>query len=171
MNILIAYATKSGTAKECASILAKSLDNHSVTVCDLDSVNPDISEFDFTVIGGNIRMGRLDRRAYNFISENLSELCSGKTGYFICNGFNDEDNGGDNPDTYFKKCFPKGAIDSAVIYDSFGGELKPEKLKGFEKLLVKIILKSKEEDDSFAKPNILTEAIGRFADNIKNTEV
>ncbi|MEE0969398.1 MAG: flavodoxin domain-containing protein [Clostridia bacterium] len=164
MKILIAYATKTGTTKECAMLLADEFHQHEVEIIDLSLSSPCISKYDIAIVGGSIRMGKLDKRVYNFLQENKSTLDKTKTAYFICNGLN-EDN---NVREYFKKCFPSGLIESAVIYDSFGGEFKVEKQKGLDKFIVKMILKANEENDEFEKPNILTEAIGRFADKIKD---
>ena len=56
----------------------------------------------------------------------------------------------------------------------FGGELKPEKLKGFDKFAVRMMrsrLKSQDfeerDDDHLPIPEILPEAIDRLCDNIR----
>ncbi len=163
MKILIAYATKSGSCRECASLLSRELQRQEVTVCDLANNHPNVSDYDTVIIGGNIRFGKLDRRVYRFIDSNKDKLLKMKSAFFICNGFSDDE----NVDSYFKKCFPCEVIEKSVHHDTFGGELKPDKLHGIDKIIVKLILKANEENDEFAKPNILTESICRFADKIK----
>lgn len=162
MKILIAYSTKTGTTEICAKLLAAELPRQEVEIIDLSKSTPDISNYDLAVIGGSIRMGKLDKRTFSFIESNKSSLMSGNAAYFICNGFNDE------TDNYFKKCFPKGVIEASILHETFGGEMKLDKQKGLDKLIVKMILKSNEENDEFVKPGILTESISRFADAIKN---
>ena len=48
MKILIAYASKSGTAKEAAELLAADLQNHTVTVADIEKTDPVPGDFDYT---------------------------------------------------------------------------------------------------------------------------
>ena len=91
----------------------------------------------------------------------IEKLLKKKSAYFICNGFNEES------ENYFKKCFPAELIENTVLHDTFGGELKLDKQKGFDKIVVKMLLKANEENDEFTMPSILTEAICRFADKIK----
>ncbi len=162
MKIMIAYTTKTGCCAECAKLLAEQLKNHSVDIYDISVVNPKIEEYDLCIIGGSIRMGKLDKKIRTFINDNENLLMNKKTAYFICNAFSDQS------EYYFKKAFPRWAIDGALFFDSFGGELKLDKQKGLDKLIVKLILKENEENDEFTMPNILTESIGRFADKIKS---
>ena len=161
MKILIAYTTKTGCCAECAKLLAAQLTNHTVDVYDISLEKPNIEAYELCIIGGSIRFGRLEKNVYKFITDNKNLLMNIKTAYFICNAFSDQS------EYYFKKAFPRWAIDGALLFDSFGGELKLDKQKGLDKLIVKMILKENEENDEFAMPNILTEAIGRFADKIK----
>lgn len=163
MKILIAYSTKTGTTEICARMLANELARHNVEIVNLGIDCPNISEYDIVIIGGDIRIGKLNKISRSFIEKNKYELSMKKSAYFICNGFNDES------DNYFKKAFPAGIIENSIFHDSFGGELKLEKQKGIDKLLVKIMLKANEENDEFAMPNILTESINRFADKIKES--
>ena len=58
MKILIAYASKSGTARAAAELLATHLKNHEVTVTDLEKNDPVLGDFDYIVLGGPIRMGK-----------------------------------------------------------------------------------------------------------------
>lgn len=161
MKILIAYSTKTGTTAECSRLLAKELPRFEVDVSDLSVSKPNTADYDLIVIGGSIRMGKLDKRTYAFLQENREKLLKKKSAYFICNGFNEES------ENYFKKCFPAELIENAVLHDTFGGELKLDKQKGFDKIVVKMLLKVNEENDEFTMPSILTEAICRFADKIK----
>ncbi len=163
MNILIAYATKTGTVEICAKKLAEAFPSHKVSLVNLSDSQPNALEFDFIVVGGSIRMGKLHKAAYKFIEKNLDKIKGKKSAYFICNGLPD------NTDKYLKNAFPRGTSDTAVLLDSFGGELKPDKQRGIDKFIVKSILNSSKanEDSEFVIPTISTESIGRFADKIK----
>ena len=161
MKILIAYSSKTGTAKKCAELLSTELKNHNVSVVDLSNNAPDPSDFDISVIGGSIRMGKLDKRTKAYISENKEKLMQETAFYFICNGFHDE------TETYFKKNFSREILSAAQFYDSFGGEMRIADQKGLDKLILKMVISANEEEDDFVFPTILTEAIGRFAQKIK----
>ena len=161
LNIIIVYATKTGCTSVCASELSGCLKFQDVKIYNKDESEPDLSRCDICIVGGSIRFGKLDKRIYNFIQKNRVNLDKCKTAYYICNAFDEE------TDRYFSKCFPKGVIDKALAYSSFGGELKIDKQKGIDKLVVKMILKENEENDDFSMPNIQTDAINRFADELK----
>ncbi len=160
MKILIAYATKSGTTRICAEKLAQLLPQHQVTVADLsgaDGLRP--SDFDFTVVGGPIRMGKLHKAAKKFIESNT--FVPSKYALFICNGMNE------STAEYFKKNFSSDLLQSALVYTSFGGELKPDNQSGFDRFLLKMFIESNRENEDFVMPTIYTEEIGRLADKIK----
>ena len=161
MKILIAYATKSGTTRICAEKLAQLLPQHQVTLADL-SISPDLSpaDFDFTVVGGPIRMGKLHKAAKKFIESNT--FCPQKYAFFICNGVNE------NTEEYFKKNFPAPMLESALVYTSLGGELKPDNQSRFDRFLLKMFIESNRENEDFVMPTIYTEEIGRLADKIKS---
>lgn len=161
MEILIAYATKSGTTRICAEKLADLLPQHHVTVADLSKrgvLRP--SDYDFTVVGGPIRMGKLHKTVKRFIESNTFE--PGRYAFFICNGLNE------NTDDYFKKNFSPSLLKSALAYTSLGGELKPDRQSGLDKILLKMLLESKRDDDEFTMPTLFTEEAGRLADKIKS---
>lgn len=160
MKILIAYATKSGTTRICAEKLAQLLPQHQVTLADL-SVSPDMNpaDFDFTVVGGPIRMGKLHKTAKKFIES--STFVPSKYAFFICNGLSD------GTDEYFKKNFPAPLLGSALVYTSLGGELKPDNQSRFDRFLLKMFIESNRENEDFVMPTIYTEEIGRLADKIK----
>ncbi len=162
MKILIAYATKTGTTATCAALLAKDLPRCEVDIINIADETPNFEGYDLLIFGASIRMGRLDKRMYAFLEKNKDSFRGKKTAYFICCGFDNES------EKYFLKAFPKLLIENSFAYDSFGGELKLDKQRGIDKLIVKMILKSNEENDEFVMPTIFTEAISRFADKIKN---
>ncbi len=165
MRILIAYATKTGTVAICAGLLAKEFPRYEVDLVNISEKHPEIDGYDLLIFGASIRMDKLDRRMYTYLEKNKDKLLSKAVAYFICNAYDDE------TDKYFAKCFPSKLIENSIIHDSFGGALKLENQKGFERFLVKIFLKSNEENDEFVKPNIFTEAICRFADDVKRYNI
>ena len=170
MKILIAYDSKTGTARECAELLGKQLNSHNVTFFDLGKGAPTLSEFDFAVIGGSIRFGKLGGAARSFLSEQKDEIGKMKHAFFICCAEFDE------AEEHIKRNFDAELRKSAVICSSFGGELRPERHKGIEKLAVKLMRKSilSSEDINYPSeirtmPAILPDTIAYFADKIKDS--
>ena len=160
MKILIAYATKSGTTRVCAEKLADLLPQHDVTLVDLSqNANLRPKDFDFTVVGGPIRIGKLHKAAKKFIE--LSTFEPSRSAFFICCGLDA------NAGEYFKKNFPAPLLGNALVYTSLGGELKPDKQSKLDKFLLKAFIEANRENEDFVMPTIYTEEIGRLADRIK----
>lgn len=158
MQILIAYAGKTGTTEKCAGVLGQRLKN--VTIINLVTQDVDISKYDLIIIGSSIRIGMLHSSVKKFISKNIDSLKTKKVAYYICCGFNN------NYKEYFEKNIAKELLDSAIIYDTFGGEMDISKQKGFEKFVVNMVSKT-EEGKKSAK--ILTDNIDKFIEVINSS--
>ena len=170
MRILIAYDSKTGTAKECAQKLANQFSQHDTELCNIREEKKNVSEYDFVVIGGSVRFGGLSKILKRFLSEVGEDLKDRGHAFFICCCESDE------AEEYIKRGFPKELRDSAVISENFGGELRPERHKGLERLFVKIARKNSMKTDDINYPNeiktppaILPETISYFADRIKES--
>ena len=74
MKILIAYATKTGTTRECAERLAGHFEFHDVTLADLEQETPDLSAFDAVVIGSNVRANKIHKKVKQFLEDNAARL-------------------------------------------------------------------------------------------------
>lgn len=155
MNILIAYAGKTGTTQRCAKMLEQGLKN--VTVINLVEETPDISKYDLIIIGGSIRIGILHSKAKKFIKDNKEKLLNKKTAYYICCGFSD------GYKKYFETNIDKELLDKSIIYDTFGGEMDVNKQKGIEKFIVKMVNKTEQGKKEV---KILSETIERFINTI-----
>ncbi len=169
MKVLIAYASKHGTTKNCAEILKEKL---SMAV-DVDLVNfkndnlPSPDEYDVIVLGSSVRMGSIHRNMKKYIKHHMEKLMAKNCAIFLCCGFPDEF------EEYLSRALPKGFTPSYGSY-CFGGELKPQKVKGIERLIVKYIRQSIIEydfEDANYKgmlPEIIPEHINLLADKILN---
>lgn len=112
MQTIILYATKSGAAGECASLLAEKLN---CPVCDLTQPLPSLQTFDTIIIGSGVHMGKIYRPALNFIRRSLPLLLTKKTALFFCNAY---------PETLQKtiaKNIPEELVKQAICIQSFGG--------------------------------------------------
>lgn len=114
MKAIILYATKSGTARECADLLADKFWN--CPVHDLSRSVPDLNGFDTVIIGTGVRMGTIYKPAQRFLQQNIRLLLTKKVAVYFCNAY---------PDTFPKtveKNIPQELIEHAVCIKSFGGK-------------------------------------------------
>ena len=170
MKLLIAYATKTGTTKECAEELATHFSSHEVVLADLEKDSPVLSDFDVAVIGSNVRAGKINRGAKRFLEENAQVLSRMPFGLYLCCCMND------SADTYFQKNVSASLLSASVANLCFGGEIKMERQKGLDKLIMRIALASvkshnrdEDRDADIPLPAKLPENIRRMADAIKSS--
>ena len=169
MKILIIYATRSGVSRKCAQMLADKLESDAIKVdlFNVEQAPPSPDGYDVAVVGGSIRMGTLNKKLKKYLKENAGALNRIHTALFLCCGFSEQ------VDDYIALNFPKNIIPSLDIH-YFGGEIKPDKVKGIDKLILKAII-SNEKYNSFDDPDpnasplpeIIPENIFRLADRIR----
>ena len=131
MKILIIYATKNGVAKRAAEVLSAELSQaNEVEIYDVKDTPPAPDGFDVVVLGGSIRMTKLDKRLKKYLKAHLSTISNMPSAFFICCGIirDFED---------YKATELPLKINFSLGVECFGGELKPEKLKGMDKWVVR----------------------------------
>lgn len=173
MKILIAYATKTGTTRECAERLAAHFEFHDVTMADLEKETPDLSAFDAVVIGSNVRANKIHKRVKQFLSDNRARLAQMRYALYICCCMADQ------APFYFEKNFTTEQLDGALAHLCFGGEIKMERQKGIDKLIMKIVVsvitnsrRDMDADEELSMPAVIPENMRRLADAIKtNTPI
>ncbi|MGM9682399.1 MAG: flavodoxin domain-containing protein [Eubacteriales bacterium] len=169
MKLLIAYSSRNGTSRECAEMLRDRIPEFiNTTLCDLAQSSPDLSGYDCAVLGGPVIMGRFEKHVRRFLNDNATSLSKMPCAVFICCGFSQ------NFDEYADILIPKNLNCSLGVHH-FGGELKPEKLRGIDKLIVKIgrnSIKNADFEDrdavNLSLPEIIPENIALLAQAIKN---
>ena len=167
MRILFAYTSKHGTTRECARIFSEYIGNRATVECfDLAKAAPSLDDgYDAVVLGGSIRYGRASKALKRFIRDNIDALNSMPVAAFLCCGFPDEF------DDYVSIEF-KGGFQPSLGFHCFGGELKPKKVKGIERIIVKAlrntITQHDFEDTNYkgSLPEIMPDTIQRVADAI-----
>ena len=163
MKLLIAYASKTGSAREMAELLAKQLQNQDVTLCDVATAQPDPTEFDYVVLGGSIRMNRTHKALRAYIERYGEALLNVPHTLFLCFAFADQ------IDHYFSVAFPRELRESADQTVYFGGDLSLSRQRGFDKWITKMlrnsILESEEED--LVLPTLLPEHVRALADFLR----
>lgn len=162
MRILIAYASKSGTAKAASELLAAHLQNHEVTVADLEKNDPVLGDFDHIVLGGSIRMGKAHKALRRFLKEREQALCPIPHTLFLCCGIPEQF------ENYLERTYSAALLESADEAVYFGGELDISKQRGFDKLVAKMIRNSirDSEDDEAGLPGLLPEHVRVLADRL-----
>lgn len=169
LKIAIVYATVGGTTRSCAELLKRELKNHSVELFEIGVNEPSLEDFDVVVIGFPMIMGRAMKSARKYIKANEDALKKIKSAYFICCGFID------CFDEYAEKCISRELRESAVDVSCLGGSLDPDKFKGFNRFLVKMVRSeilgggdNGDERKDMTLPTVMEENISQFADKIKN---
>lgn len=135
--ILLAYASKSGTAREAAERLAALLS--SVELVDLSKEAPDLDAYDAVIIGSGIRMGALHKAAASFIEKNRDRLRDRKLAIYVTNSFSD------SAMEFLEKAVPEDLRGHALWIGSVGGRLDMDSLKGFDKFVAKMVSRAVEE--------------------------
>ena len=168
MKLLIAYATKTGTTEECAEMLASHFSGHEVVLANLEKETPEVSDFDAVVIGSNVRAGKIHKAVKAFAQANADSLANKRFGLYLCCNFSDA------ADTYFEKNFSEDVLSRACAALCFGGEIKMERQKGLDKLIMKIVMgivkshnRDEDRDEDIPLPAKIPENIRRMADAIK----
>ncbi len=159
MKTLITYASKYGSTKKCAQMVAAGLISEADLVDLKESIIVDLDKYDTVVIGGSVMMGVIQREVREFLNKYETRLLDKKLGLFICNMRTDED-----AQAEIEVAYPKILRDKATAVEYFGGELNMEKLSRFDKFIIKSVTKERENLSALLEPNI-----DRFIDKMNQT--
>lgn len=168
MRILIAYASKHGTAATCVERLMSRWSGLDVTAVNLERESVDPSGYEMVVFGSSVYFGKLRPAARDFLRKYESVLVQKTTALFLCCGLTAE------AEYYKKKLFPAALRESAFDVLFFGGSLSTEGLSFPEKWAVRsmraaLYEESMEEGDYSAPslPGILPENVDRLATSLR----
>ncbi len=85
MNILIVYATKTGTTQNCANKIKTEIIDSVVDVVDVKNIkNVDLKSYATIILGSSIYMGRINKKMRKFIMKNHSLLLEKQLHLFVC---------------------------------------------------------------------------------------
>ena len=171
MNILIAYTSKNGVAKKCAEMLKNELKDYvSSELVDLTLQTPSLDKYDAVVLGGSIRMARFNKKLRAFIKNNKEKLASLPCAVYICCGLPHR------YEEYAEITLPRKFKPSLEVHH-FGGELKPERVKGFDRIVVRSMRRSITEADfedsdalELSLPEIIPENIKLLAEKLRKLQ-
>jgi menaquinone-dependent protoporphyrinogen oxidase len=136
MKTIIIYSSTYGYAKDCVNILLKQLEGEVLLVNVSTDTIPSIDEFDNVIIGGPIYMGQISKKIKTYCKSNIDLLKNKRVGLFLCCSLLE------NFDINIKNSFPEALLKEALAVESFGGELRIEKMKFTHKILTQLMKKS-----------------------------
>ena len=168
MKILIIYSSKNGVSKRATERLSSELlQGNEISVYDINDAPPSPEGFDVVILGGSIRMTKLNKKLKAYLKEHLEIISNMPAAFYICCGiirdFND-----------YKTTELPSKINFSLGIECFGGELKPDKLHGIDKIIVKTMRNSIESQDpdladssGLELPEFMLENILALAERIK----
>lgn len=167
MKVLIVYATKNGVSKKACEMLRDNLNNFcEVDLFDIKDAPPSPDSYDVAVVGGSIRMARLNKDLKKYIKAHAEVLSNMQSAAFICCGLTNDF------EDYVVTEIPK-SIRFSLGIECFGGELKPDKLRGTDKILTYFMRQSiltqdpdKSNRDMIELPEIFPDTIYALAERI-----
>lgn len=155
MKTLIVYASKTGTAKQCAEALTSRLPE--AVLCDITAETPDPAGYDYVVLGGGVRMGLLNNNLRLFAENNKNVLAGKKLGLFITCGYEEL------AEKTIANNYPAELVSAAKVKMSFGGEMDPAKQKGFmDKMVCKMQIREFRKN-GIDMPRLYPKRYSKFA--------
>ena len=136
MKTIIIFGSTYGYTKECMNKLVEQLKGEVVLVNVGTDTIPPIDKFDNVIMGGSIYMGQIQKKVKAFCASNVDLLKNKRLGLFLCCGLPE------NFEQNIKNAFPEELVKKAIAIESFGGELKIEKMKLVHRILTGVMKKA-----------------------------
>ncbi len=163
MKVLLAYTSKNGSTASCVERLASGLSGLDVTVCDLVEGLPNAAEFDMVLVGAAVHHHRFPAPVRQFLREQKDVLKEKKLGLFLLCGIAEEQV------YYIEKLFPPELRERAFEVSFFGGSLRYDGLKFWDKFFVwnlrSLIVEADMNEGEYiaSMPGLLPENVDRMA--------
>ena len=158
MKIAIIYASRHGSTQKVAAMIADGLaGSHEAILFPVEQWPAiHLEDFDGIILGTAIYAGRPSKKMYRYVTETAYKniLQKKRIGLFIC-GLETDLN---KLEQEKEIAFPDYLKDRSVVFESAGGELNPEELSWFSKMIMK-----KVKGVTSSVSELSNEAIARIA--------
>jgi menaquinone-dependent protoporphyrinogen oxidase len=132
MRALIAYCTRYGAARRCATHLSQRISG-TVDVVDLGATRSvALEQYDAIVIGGSIYAGRIQRQVTSFCEFHERELVVKPVAVYLCCLYQ-----GERATAQLNAAYPDWLLAHAVYAALPGGELRYASLRWLDRLAVR----------------------------------
>ncbi|MFA9378957.1 MAG: flavodoxin domain-containing protein [Lachnotalea sp.] len=136
MKSIIIYATRYGTTAEVAKRIQKELGDNCTIVNIITENVPSLDTFDNLILGGSIYIGKVQKKLTLFVMANLKQLLTKKVGLYLCAGAQMQE----ELDKELLAAFPQELLDHAIIKGLLGCAYTFEKMRFFDRLIMKKII-------------------------------
>lgn len=139
MKVAIIYSTRHGTTEKVARLIAEKLGKHEVTCYDLHLTSaPLLEQYHRVIIGGSIHFGAIQKNVQKFCARHLDQLLQKEVGLFICCLDPEKE------EQQLKQAFPEVLLKHSKAQGYMGGELNLEKMNWLERMIIKLVGKTKQ---------------------------
>lgn len=135
MKSIIIYSTRYGSTFEAAKRINAEIGGNAEVVNVMTETVPNIDDYDTVILGGSVYVGRVQKQMTAFINANMNKLLSKKVGLFLCAGVQKDE----EKEKELKSAFPGELYDHAAAKDVLGYAFNFEKMKFFDRIIMKKI--------------------------------
>lgn len=173
MKALLLYSSREGQTKKIIQRIAGQLTAMECDIRDLHQMEAvDWAAYDKVLIGASIRYGHLNKKLYQFINQNLSELQHADAAFFCVNlTARKEDQGKDTPQgSVYVQTFLKKSPWQPSLIGVFAGALYYPRYGWFDKMMIRLIMTMTGGETDTSKEVEYTnwEKVTQFAQKFKN---
>ncbi|EGA70952.1 protoporphyrinogen oxidase [Vibrio sinaloensis DSM 21326] len=140
---LFLYSSREGQTKKILHYIEEQLADFECELLDLHDVEEiDFGQYERVLIGASIRYGHLNKKLYQFIEKNLSQLQQHKVAFFCVNlTARKEEQGKDTPEgSAYIRTFLKKSPWQPKLIGVFAGALYYPRYGLFDKMMIKLIM-------------------------------
>ncbi|WP_261903372.1 menaquinone-dependent protoporphyrinogen IX dehydrogenase [Vibrio fortis] len=170
---LFLYSSREGQTKKILNYIKEEMVEFDCDIRDLHTVGDvDFAQYDKVLIGASIRYGHLNKKLYQFIEHNLTQLQSNKVAFFCVNlTARKEDQGKDTPEgsAYIKTFLKKSPWQPSLI-GVFAGALYYPRYNFFDRTMIRFIMTMTGGETDTSKEVEYTnwQKVSLFTEKLKN---
>ena len=170
---LFLYSSREGQTKKILNYIKEEMAEFDCDIRDLHTVGDvDFAQYDKVLIGASIRYGHLNKKLYQFIERNLTQLQPNKVAFFCVNlTARKEDQGKDTPEgsAYIKTFLKKSPWQPSLI-GVFAGALYYPRYNFFDRTMIRFIMTMTGGETDTSKEVEYTnwQKVSLFTEKLKN---